>query len=180
MYTGGFGSWFSVQNALSRAAPLLMTALCVALPARLGLIVIGAEGAVVLGGLAAAALALPLVSVLPPAIVWIAMGLAAMVVGGIWIGLSGVLRHYRGVNETIASLLLAYIAIALMNHLIEGLCATQRASTSHRPRPCRPTTSSARSPAWMCIGAGCRRGCLRLVLCADRSDERRLRRAHRR
>jgi ABC-type uncharacterized transport system permease subunit len=30
------------------------------------------------------------------------------------------LRHYRGVNETIASLLLAYIAIALMNHLIEG------------------------------------------------------------
>ncbi|MGO7422653.1 ABC transporter permease, partial [Rhizobium ruizarguesonis] len=35
MYTGGFGSWFSVQNSLSRAAPLLLTALCVALPARL-------------------------------------------------------------------------------------------------------------------------------------------------
>ncbi|MDH4439019.1 MAG: ABC transporter permease [Rhizobium sp.] len=120
MYQGGFGSWFSIQNALSRAAPLLLTALCVALPARLGLTVIGAEGAVVLGGLAGAAIALPLTSTLSPLPVWILMGLASMVIGGLWIGLSGFLRHYRGVNETIASLLLAYIAIALMNQLIEG------------------------------------------------------------
>jgi ABC-type uncharacterized transport system permease subunit len=120
MYAGGFGSWFSIQNALSRAAPLLLTALCVALPARLGLTVIGAEGAVVLGGVAAAAIALPIVGLVPPLLLWITMGIAAMVIGGIWIGLSGFLRHYRGVNETIASLLLAYIAIALMNQLIEG------------------------------------------------------------
>ncbi|QRM56108.1 ABC transporter permease [Sinorhizobium sp. BG8] len=120
MYAGGFGSWFSIQNSLSRAAPLLLTALCVALPARLGLVIIGGEGAIVLGGLASAAIALPLVGMMPPLLVWLLMALAGMVVGGIWIGLSGLLRHYRGVNETIASLLLAYIAIALMNHLIEG------------------------------------------------------------
>ncbi|MGO8286855.1 hypothetical protein ACC795_36630, partial [Rhizobium ruizarguesonis] len=47
MYTGGFGSWFSVQKSLSRAATLLLTALCVAMPARLGLVIIGGEGAVV-------------------------------------------------------------------------------------------------------------------------------------
>ena len=121
MYAGGFGSWFSVQNSLSRAAPLLLTALCVALPARLGLVVIGAEGAVVLGGVAGAAIALPMIGTAPPFVVWVAMGLAGMAVGAVWIGLSGFLRHYRGVNETIASLLLAYIAIALMNHLIEGV-----------------------------------------------------------
>jgi ABC-type uncharacterized transport system permease subunit len=121
MYAGGFGSWFSVQNSLSRAAPLLLTALCVALPARLGLVVIGAEGAVVLGGVAGAAIALPLIGTATPFVVWVAMGLAGMAVGAVWIGLSGFLRHYRGVNETIASLLLAYIAIALMNQLIEGV-----------------------------------------------------------
>ncbi len=120
MYAGGFGSWFSIQNSLSRAAPLLLTALCVALPARLGLVVIGAEGAVVLGGLAGAAIAVPLIGSAPPLLAWLLMALAGMVVGGIWIGLAGFLRHYRGVNETIASLLLSYIAIALMNHLIEG------------------------------------------------------------
>ena len=50
VWRGAFGSWFSFQNTLQRAAPLLLTALCVALPAHLGLVVIGGEGAVVLGG----------------------------------------------------------------------------------------------------------------------------------
>ncbi|CDZ25579.1 ABC transporter permease [Neorhizobium galegae] len=121
MYTGGFGSWFSIQNSLSRAAPLLLTALCVALPARLGLVIIGAEGAVVLGGVAAAASAMPFVGVVPPIMLFVFMAIAAMIVGGIWIGFAGFLRHYRGVNETISSLLLAYIAIALMNQFVEGL-----------------------------------------------------------
>jgi simple sugar transport system permease protein len=120
MYTGGFGSWFSVQNSLSRSAPLLLTALCVALPARLGLTIIGGEGAVVLGGVAAAAIALPFVGILPAFLVLILMAAAAMVAGGVWIGFAGFLRHYRGVNETISSLLLAYIAIALMNQFVEG------------------------------------------------------------
>src|SRR3979411_1440635 len=55
MYQGAFGSWFSWQNTLTRAAPLILPALCTALPARLGLVVIGNEGALVVGGVAAAA-----------------------------------------------------------------------------------------------------------------------------
>lgn len=120
VWRGGFGTWFSIQNALTRASPLLLTALCVALPARLGLVVIGGEGAVVLGGTAAAATALLLASVVPPVVLWLAMGLAGAAVGGVWIGAVGFLRHYRGVNETISSLLMAYIGIALMNHFVEG------------------------------------------------------------
>src|SRR5882724_5935010 len=54
IYKGAFASAFSWQNTLSRAAPLVLTALCVALPAQVGLMVIGGEGALVLGGLAAA------------------------------------------------------------------------------------------------------------------------------
>ena len=82
MYTGGFGRWFSVQNSLSRAAPLLLTALCVALPARLGLVIIGGEGAVVLGGVAAAALAMPRVGTAPGFLTLIFMGIAALAGGG--------------------------------------------------------------------------------------------------
>ncbi|RWO96969.1 MAG: ABC transporter permease [Mesorhizobium sp.] len=119
MWRGGFGSWFSIQNSLSRAAPLLLAALCVALPARLGLVVIGGEGAIVLGGVAAAAIGVA-TSGAPAFFVILAMGVAGMAAGGIWIGAVGALRHYRAVNETISSLLMAYIAIALMNHLVEG------------------------------------------------------------
>jgi simple sugar transport system permease protein len=119
VYTGAFGSGFSWQNTLSRTAPLLFAALCVAIPARLGLVVIGGEGAIVLGGVAAGALGAQLMG-WPGAIGLPLLALVGALVGGLWLGAVGALRHYRGVNETIASLLLAYIAIALMNHLVEG------------------------------------------------------------
>ena len=119
IYQGAFATAFSWQNTLSRAAPLVLTALCVALPAQAGLMVIGGEGAVVLGGLAAAIVG-HLLSGAAPTGVKSAMILAGMAVGGVWIALAGALRQYRGVNETISSLLLTYVAIALFNHFVEG------------------------------------------------------------
>jgi simple sugar transport system permease protein len=97
----------------------MLTALCVALPARAGLTIIGGEGALVLGGLACAGL--PYVVALPGN--WVGTSLlllAAAIAGGAWIALAGALRQYRGVNETISSLLLGYIAIALFKHFVEG------------------------------------------------------------
>jgi len=121
MWRGGFSSWFSIQNTLSRTAPLLLAGLCVALPARLGLAVIGGEGAIVLGGVATAAVGEAIAGTgLPGPLGIAAMAIAGMAAGGVWIGGVGALRHYRAVNETISSLLMAYIAIALMNHLVEG------------------------------------------------------------
>ena len=120
VYKAGFGTDFSWSNTLSRAAPLLLAALCVALPARLGLVVIGGEGAIVLGGVAAGALSMSF-PMLPGPLGILMMSLGAMIAGGIWIGAIGAMRYYRGVNETISSLLMAYIAIALMNHLVESV-----------------------------------------------------------
>jgi ABC-type uncharacterized transport system permease subunit len=119
VWTAGFSTAFSWQNTLSQVSPLLFAALCVALPARLGLVVIGGEGAIVLGGLAAAVSGTIAAGWSPAAGLGL-MALAAMAVGGGWIATVGALRIKRGVNETIASLLMAYIAIALFNHLVEG------------------------------------------------------------
>jgi general nucleoside transport system permease protein len=120
MYQGAFGTWFSWQNTLSRAAPLILTALCTALPAQLGMVIIGGEGALLIGALAATSMALAMPGA-PPLAVQIAMAGAGMAAGGLWIVLSGALRQYRGVNETISSLLLVYIALAILNHLVEGV-----------------------------------------------------------
>jgi general nucleoside transport system permease protein len=119
IYRAGFGSWFSLQKTLIRAAPLLLTALCVAIPAQLGLIIIGGEGALVMGGLAAAITGFKMNGAYPMALM-LAMAIAAMIVGGAWIAFCGALKQYRGVNETISSLLLTYIAIALLNHAVSG------------------------------------------------------------
>ena len=135
IYRSAFGNWRAFQGTLQRAAPLMLTALCTALPARLGLMIIGNEGALVMGGLAAAMMGLLLsfgsvtptasqlqaISPLPSGLVLAGMALAGMVAGGIWIAISGALRHYRAVNETISSLLMNYIAIAVMNQLVGSI-----------------------------------------------------------
>ncbi|HKP61676.1 MAG TPA: ABC transporter permease [Polyangiales bacterium] len=120
MLQGAFGSMFSLQNSLSRAAPLMLTALCTALPARMGLVVIGNEGALLLGGLTAAATAMALGGTLGPGLLLPAMLIFAAAVGGGWIALSGWLRQKRGVNETISSLLLFYIGLGIFLYLVEG------------------------------------------------------------
>ena len=105
---------------MQRASPLLLTALCVALPGQLGLVIIGGEAAVVLGGLAATVAALPLIAYQPAS--------SCGRHGGRRSGDGRVLdRSQRlaaraaGVNEMIASLVLAYIGLALFNHLVEGV-----------------------------------------------------------
>jgi simple sugar transport system permease protein len=121
IWLGAFGTWFSWQNTLVRAAPLLLTGLCVALPAQMGLLIIGGEGAFVLGGLAAVAAGLPLDAAgWNSYVVLIIMALAGIATGGALIAFCGILRFRRGVNETISSLLLAYISIAVMNQIVEG------------------------------------------------------------
>jgi simple sugar transport system permease protein len=119
IYRAGFNSWYSWQNSLLRAAPLMLCALCTAIPARAGIITVGNEGAFVIGGLAAAAAGLATESV-PSLISLLAMAVAGAIAGGAWIALAAGLQHYRGINAVISSLLLNYVGLALMLQLVEG------------------------------------------------------------
>lgn len=120
MLNGAFGSTFSLQNSLTRAAPLMLTALCTALPARLGLVIIGNEGALLVGALAAASTSMAFSATSSPTIALLAMLGAGSIGGAAWIALSGLLRQRRGINETISSLLLFYIGLSLFLYLVEG------------------------------------------------------------
>src|SRR4051812_20613969 len=93
MFRGAFGTWFSFQNTLQRSAPLMLTALCTALPAQLGLVVIGGEGALVVGGVAAAVTGLSFQNS-SPYVGLSAMLLAGALTGGVWGGFCwGVRAH---------------------------------------------------------------------------------------
>src|SRR5258705_6571222 len=81
IWRGGFASGFAWQNTLTRAAPLVLTALCVALPAQAGLMVIGGGGALVPGGLAAAVVGHLLIRA-APLTVKLAMAGAGVLLGG--------------------------------------------------------------------------------------------------
>jgi general nucleoside transport system permease protein len=123
VYRGGFATSHALQDTIVRSSPLLLAALCTALPARLGLVIIGGEGALALGGIFAAVTPEAIVHFIPnanPYIQLILMCAVGFAVGGIWIALAGALKYYRGVNETISSLLLFYVALAIFNQLVEG------------------------------------------------------------
>jgi simple sugar transport system permease protein len=114
-----FGSWYSFQNTLIRAAPLMLCSLCTAIPLRLGLVVIGGEGALVIGGLCATAVGLHFIDD-SATTVHLVMAATGMLAGGAWIMIVGALKQYRGVNETISSLLMNYVAIALLNQAVNS------------------------------------------------------------
>lgn len=120
MWQGSFGQAFSRTDSLSKAAPLMLTALCTALPARLGMVIIGNEGALLLGALGAVATGVFLGQGMPIVTIPLMM-LVGGVIGGAWIALAGGLRQYRGVNETISSLLLFYIGLAVFKFLVEDV-----------------------------------------------------------
>ena len=114
---GSFGSAFALEQTFRAATPLLLTGLAYALPAHAGLMVIGVEGAYVLGGLAAALCGLFGLGLFSMPVM-LAGGVAA---GAALVGACGALKAWRGVHEAISSLLLTYVAIAATLQLVEGV-----------------------------------------------------------
>ena len=115
---GALGNGFALSETLVRAAPILLCALATALPARVGLISVGAEGQLVVGAITGTGFALFGghwgVAGLPLLLLFGALG------GAAWGGLAGWLRARLGVNETISTLLLNYIAPPLVDYLVYG------------------------------------------------------------
>ncbi|MEA3215597.1 MAG: ral nucleoside transport system permease protein [Acidimicrobiia bacterium] len=109
------GSWGGIAV---RAAPVALTALAVAVPARAGLINVGGEGQLVLGGVAAAGVYLAAGDHLPGSMILVLMLLAAAVAGAVWAALAAVMRLAFGINEAVTTLLSNYIALDIMLYLI--------------------------------------------------------------
>jgi len=115
---GSFGSGFALSETMVRASPILLCALATALPARLGLISVGAEGQLVLGAITGTGFVLLGadlgVATLPLLLLCGALG------GAAWGAAAGLLRAKLRVNETISTLLLNYIAPPLVDYLVYG------------------------------------------------------------
>jgi simple sugar transport system permease protein len=108
----------SMTGTLVKASPLVLAALAVAVPARAGLVNVGGEGQLLIGGIAAAGVSLAAGSALPGGAVLLLMAVGAAVAGGAWGALAGVLRRVSNINEAVTTLLLNYVALNLMYFLI--------------------------------------------------------------
>jgi general nucleoside transport system permease protein len=113
------GDGYAIGESLVRATPILLCALATALPARVGLISVGAEGQFYAGAIAGTGTVLSMLptpgwTVLPLMLVTGALG------GMAWSLVSGLLRTGLQVNETISTLLTNYVAALLVTWLVYG------------------------------------------------------------
>jgi simple sugar transport system permease protein len=120
MFKGSFGSFYDFSEVLVRATPLILCGLSVGLAGKMLLWNIGAEGQLVMGGIAGAGVALFGTPYLPSALHIPTMILAGFLGGALWGSIPGFLRARLGVNEIITSLMLNYVAILWLEHLYFG------------------------------------------------------------
>jgi ABC-type uncharacterized transport system permease subunit len=116
---GAFGSEFALTQSLLKAVPLALCGLAVALPLRMRLWNIGAEGQLLLGAIAATWFSLTFPGLPGALLLPLTVG-AAIVAGAGWALIAAVPRALWSVNEIITTLLLNYIAIQLLAYAVTG------------------------------------------------------------
>jgi general nucleoside transport system permease protein len=120
MWHGAFGSWYAFTSAtLVRAVPLTVIGLGIALAFRAGALNIGAEGQFYAGAIAATFVGLHVAS-RPPAIAIPAVLAAAVLAGAAWVVVPVWLQLRYGVLEVISTLLLNFVADALVSLMVQG------------------------------------------------------------
>jgi general nucleoside transport system permease protein len=113
------GDKYSLTESLVKATPILLCALATAVPARLGLITVGAEGQLYFGALIGTGFVL---SHMQAPALWLIPGmlLVAALAGAAWSLIAGVLKAALNVNETISTLLINYVAALLVTWVVYG------------------------------------------------------------
>jgi general nucleoside transport system permease protein len=107
-----------IGYTLFYATPLIFTGLAVAVAFRCGLLNIGAEGQLYIASFATAWVGITFAGL--PALVLVPLCfLAALVAGGFWGAVPGVLKARFGAHEVITTIMLNFIAIALASYFTQ-------------------------------------------------------------
>jgi simple sugar transport system permease protein len=119
LFTGSVGSISAISETLTAAAPVTIAALGMALGFRAGLFNIGAEGQMLLGGIAAVAVGFSFPDL--PIFIHLPLALAAgIIVGGLYAAIPGWLKAATGAHEVITTIMLNLIATEIVGFLLRN------------------------------------------------------------
>jgi general nucleoside transport system permease protein len=115
---GAIGNQGLIATTLVKSVPLMLGGLAIALAFRSGVFNIGVEGQIYMGALfsvwGGTALALP-------PVIHLVVALALGMLGGfLWSAIPGYLKATRGFNEVVVTIFMNYIAIDLVDFLVQG------------------------------------------------------------
>lgn len=139
LLSGSLGSTSALSETLTAAAPVTLAALGVALGFRAGLFNIGAEGQLLIGGMAAVIVGFAIPGLHAAIHLPLAL-LAAALAGALWGSISGWLKATTGAHEVITTIMLNLIAMRLVDYLL-------RSPYIQRPGRADPISQSVLSSA---------------------------------
>jgi simple sugar transport system permease protein len=140
LWDGSVGSENGRVTTLVQAAPLILAGLGVALGFKAGLFNIGAQGQFLIGAVACVAAAIvskdqgPLVAI-PFSLV------VGAIAGALWGFIPGALKAFSGAHEVVTTIMLNFIALAVISWLISGPLRQPRS-----PQPITPSVGDAALP----------------------------------
>ncbi|MEC7048796.1 MAG: ABC transporter permease [Pseudomonadota bacterium] len=117
MAHGSLGSMHALSETVTAAIPLVLSGLGIGLAFRAGLFNIGAEGQMVVGGLATAVASFAITG-LP---IWIHLPLALVIglsVGALYAAIAGILKAATGAHEVISTIMLNLISFRLLDYVL--------------------------------------------------------------
>jgi simple sugar transport system permease protein len=127
---GGFSTGaHGMGQVLYFATPLIMTGLSVGFAFKTGLFNIGAAGQFIMGAFAAVYVGVKW-TFIPAPFHWMVALLAAMVVGGLWALIPGLLKAYLNVHEVISTIMMNYIGMYFANFMVKATVFDTRKALS--------------------------------------------------
>ena len=117
MARGSLGSMHALSETVTAAIPLVLSGLGIGLAFRAGLFNIGAEGQMVVGGLATAVASFAITE-LP---IWVHLPLALVIglsVGALYAAIAGILKAATGAHEVISTIMLNLISFRLLDYVL--------------------------------------------------------------
>lgn len=127
------GTRYGFSEVIVRMIPLMLTAIAVALPSRLGLINVGGEGQLYMGAWLSTWGAITFTG-LPQAVFVPLLIVLGFVGGGAWAAIAGFLRAKGLVNETITTLLMNYIAPLIVGFSVYGFWRSREIGSAAFPQ----------------------------------------------
>lgn len=118
MIKGAFGSSRRIWGMLQSLAMLLCVSLAVTPAFKMRFWNIGAEGQVLIGGLATAACMICLGGKMPNALLILVMIVASMLAGAIWALIPAFFKAKFNTNETLFTLMMNYVGIQLVSYFV--------------------------------------------------------------
>lgn len=125
LIVGSFGSVGAISRTLRHTTIFILAGVAVAIAFKAGVFNIGVQGQFIFGGFACVVAILELAPFLPDGAasgsILILIGtIAAVIVGGLYAALPGVLKAYAGANEIITTIMLNFIAIGVVGWFVQG------------------------------------------------------------